>query len=240
MMQQLAFNFHLNKFSRFEDFYGDSNKQLLAYLNTFIRPDNHERFIYLWGKPAVGKTHLLQACCHQSHHDGRRVFYLSFNKIDDFMPELLENVDAFSLICLDDVDLLNKVADKHRARDWEIAIFNLYNRLQDNNDSKLIVAAGKPARQLDFSLKDLTSRLQSGVVFEVKPLAETSKRDALKNYAQQHGFELPGKTIDFLLRHQKRDMQTLMQTLTRLEQASLSYQRRLTVPFVKEVLETWR
>ena len=40
----------------------------------------------------------------------------------------------------------------------------------------------------------------------------------------------------FLLNRSSRDMKTLIATLDRLDQASISAQRRLTIPFVKETL----
>ncbi|MGW8310551.1 MAG: HdaA/DnaA family protein, partial [Thiogranum sp.] len=55
--------------------------------------------------------------------------------------------------------------------------------------------------------------------------------------AEQRGFELPEDTGRYLLRRLPRDLPALMKLLERLDTASLAAQRKLTVPFVKSVLE---
>jgi DnaA family protein len=40
----------------------------------------------------------------------------------------------------------------------------------------------------------------------------------------------------FLLKRLERDMRTLFQTLDQLDHASIRDQRKLTIPFVKEIL----
>ena len=55
--------------------------------------------------------------------------------------------------------------------------------------------------------------------------------------AQERGFELPDETGRYLMSRYPRDLSSLFAVLDRLDQASLQAQRRLTVPFVKQVLE---
>jgi DnaA family protein len=55
--------------------------------------------------------------------------------------------------------------------------------------------------------------------------------------AHERGLDLPDDTAQYLLRRCPRDLPGLMALLERLDSAALSAQRRLTVPFVKAVLE---
>ncbi len=48
---------------------------------------------------------------------------------------------------------------------------------------------------------------------------------------------MPAETANFLLVRSKRDMSSLYRILDTLDQAAMKAQRRLTVPFVKEVLD---
>jgi DnaA family protein len=71
----------------------------------------------------------------------------------------------------------------------------------------------------------------------LQPLEEPEQIAALQLRAQLRGLELPDETAQFMLRRLPRDMAHLYDFLDQLDQASLIAQRRLTVPFVKEVLE---
>ncbi len=59
---------------------------------------------------------------------------------------------------------------------------------------------------------------------------------ALQLRARLRGLELPLETWQWLQRRLPRDMRTLYQVLDTLDEASLAAQRRLTVPFIREVL----
>ncbi len=50
------------------------------------------------------------------------------------------------------------------------------------------------------------------------------------------GFKLPIDVGRFLLNRLSRDMRTLLSTLNQLDNASFSAKRKLTIPFVKEIL----
>ena len=54
--------------------------------------------------------------------------------------------------------------------------------------------------------------------------------------AQQRGFDLPDETARYLQRRLPRDMRSLFAVLDELDSAALAAQRRLTVPFIKDVL----
>jgi DnaA family protein len=58
--------------------------------------------------------------------------------------------------------------------------------------------------------------------------------------ARGRGLELPDETAQFLLRRFPRDLPTLFALFDTLDTASLIEQRRLTIPFVKSVLDNNR
>ena len=55
--------------------------------------------------------------------------------------------------------------------------------------------------------------------------------------SEERGLELTEDVATFLLSRQQRDLPYLLGMLETLDQASLQAQRRLTIPFVKQVLE---
>ena len=67
-------------------------------------------------------------------------------------------------------------------------------------------------------------------------LDEAEQQAALQLRARVRGFELPEETPRWLQRRFPRDMRTLYELLDTLDEAALVAQRRLTVPFIREVL----
>ena len=59
----------------------------------------------------------------------------------------------------------------------------------------------------------------------------------MRRRAAQRGFELPAESARYLLRRMPRDMRALCGWLDKLDIASLAAGKRLTLPFVKSVIE---
>ena len=144
-------------------------------------------------------------------------------------PDALAGWEDRAVVCLDD-------ADRLAGRDaWELALFGLFNRLADAGGRLVVSAAASPAATR-FGLADLASRLAWGAVFRLEPLDDEGRGAALRLRAAHRGLELPEETARYLLRRLPRDMRALCGWLDRLDTASLAAQKRLTVPFVREVL----
>jgi DnaA family protein len=186
--------------------------------------------IWLHGVGGTGKTHLLQAVCARAGREGRTAAYLPLTEVLDLGEELLAGFGELSIVCLDDAQAI-------AGRDaWERALFRLHQEL-DERGGRLLVSGATPPAALPFQLRDLASRLNGGLVLTLQPLDEDEQIAALRLRAQLRGLELPDDTAQFMLRRLPRDMTNLYAFLDELDAASLAAQRRLTVRFVKEVLE---
>jgi DnaA family protein len=82
----------------------------------------------------------------------------------------------------------------------------------------------------------LRTRLGWGLVYEVLALSDDDKPAAMAAFAEQRGFHLSADVIDYLLRHGRRDLPSLLATLAALDRASLSSRRPITVPLLKDWL----
>ena len=90
--------------------------------------------------------------------------------------------------------------------------------------------------ELGLGLPDLATRLAWGLVLHVAELKDEEKINALRLRAQQRGFELPLEVGRYLLQRSPRNMVALFDLLDHLDQASLAAQRKLTIPFVRELI----
>ncbi|QEI14135.1 DnaA regulatory inactivator Hda [Cellvibrio japonicus] len=231
--RQLSLGVSLNDDATFDNFYAPASQHHNALVVDGLRRQvegKAEAFVYLWGAPGAGLTHLLQASCHYAQTLGQSIQYLPLRDMAGYAPaELFVGLEALDLVCL---DCLTSIAGRG---DWELAIFNLYNALRDGG-KKLLVAAEQSPRELPLQLEDLRSRLQWGVTYQVHSLSDEDKQQALQKRARARGLELNDEVAQFIIQRLPRDTNELFCQLQRLDQASLAEQRKLTIPFVKKVL----
>ena len=212
----------------FDNFCGAGNAAVVQSLQQGA-DGSGDQFIYLWGTPGVGKSHLLQAACQRAAQQGRAVAYLPLAEFVEMPVEAFDGLQSLSLVCLDDVQAVAGMAH------WEEALFHLYNRLRDSGAVLLAAGDASPAG-LAIELPDLRSRLSWGPVFRVQEPQEDEKIHALQARAKARGFDLPDEVAHYLIRRSPRDMASLFALLDRLDQASLAQQRRLTIPFVRNLI----
>jgi len=53
--------------------------------------------------------------------------------------------------------------------------------------------------------------------------------------ARNRGFEMPEDVVQYILSRYPRDMRSLFDLLDRIDRASLTHQRRVTIPFLREL-----
>jgi DnaA family protein len=106
----------------------------------------------------------------------------------------------------------------------------------EERGATLIASAGAPPGQLSFALPDLASRFAGSLLLSLQPLDEDAQRQALQWRARARGLDLPEDSARYLQRHFRRDLPTLCTLLDAIDTAALQAQRRLTVPFIREVL----
>ncbi len=230
---QLPLSIQLRESATFANFVAGGDEMVVAALRHACQSPAQERFIYLWGGHGGGKSHLLQAACHEvASRGGGGSLYLPLAEADQLAPQMLEGMEQMGVVAIDDVDAIAG------ERGWEEALFHLYNRLRDEGSGALIVSSRLPLPSLALQLPDLKSRLAWGLVFQLRGLDDRGKLQALQQGAQGRGLDLPEEVGSYLLRHYHRDLSRLFELLERLDNASLAVQRRLTIPFVKDVIDS--
>ncbi|HSR01568.1 MAG TPA: DnaA/Hda family protein [Methylophilaceae bacterium] len=127
----------------------------------------------------------------------------------------------------DDVHLLSEEA--------QIELFNRYNELKASGN--VIIAAGLHSPTQMGLRNDLATRLAWGLVYQLHPLTDAEKAEALKNHAKERGMNLPNEVIAYCLRYLRRDLPTLMSILNALDEWSLTEKKPVTVPMLKKLLQ---
>jgi len=232
-MRQLPLDIQLADYALFETYFDGANASVVhalreSLLDGSTGPGN--QLIWLWGTPESGKSHLLQALVAAAADLQLRSMWLPFDGID-LGPAMLEGMGGLDLICIDDVQVVAGQAE------WERALFRLFEDSMQQG-VKLVITANAAPNAVGFQLPDLISRMNWGTTFRLQALSDEDSVQALQKRAAWRGLELPAETARYLLSRVHRSPGTLFALLDKLDKEALVAQRRLTVPFVKSVLDT--
>lgn len=228
-MRQIPLGLRLPDRAVFASFLPGQNLEVLTHARR-VAAGEMGGLTWLCGPPGSGKTHLLQAICAQAS-ERVRAGYVPLAQVAALGVGVLEGLPQLDCLCMDDIDAIVGQGE------WERGVFAVLRELEDSG-GRLIIAAATPPSLLTWALADLGSRCAAGAVFQLRGLDEGEQQAALKLRARLRGFELPDETLQWLQRRFPRDMGSLYELLDTLDEAALVAQRRLTIPFIREVLSS--
>jgi len=195
-----------------ENFVTGRNAEAVEALKQLAASRAAERVVYLWGAAGSGRSHLLHALAAGA---GARLW------------QATDAPDAPGLTLVDDVERLDQAA--------QVALFNRLNAVRAHSDACCVTAGNAPPGQLPLR-EDLRTRLAWGLVYQLQPLADAEKAEALRAQAAARGLSIGNEVVNFLLTHLPRDMRTLAAALEALDAFALAHKRPLTVALVRQWL----
>ena len=228
-MRQLGLaGLSLSTATHFDTFWAGPNRAALEAARE-VAEGGAESIVFLHGPAGVGKSHLLKAAWRSAHERGVTCAYLCFDEAYMLDPDLIEGWGALDFVALDAVERI------HGFEAWERALFRLLEALRERGARCLAAGRALPD-QLGLQLPDLASRLAWGPIYSLTPLDEAELSAMVVHLAHARGLELPDPVAQFLVRRLPRDPASFADAVKKLDAAALAAQRRLTVPFVREVL----
>lgn len=200
----------------------------MSSLKALVRGEGEVQ-IGLWGTAASGKTHLLNASADLARntdlvlqiYDARQLLQCDANEFEGF-----SHCDVLA------IDNLDAIAGNP---EWEACFYQVINRCRAG-DFRFVFAMTHKPDDLLTSLDDFRTRLQWGLLLQLPACSDIEIRKILRKRAQMIGIELSEDVISYLMTHHARNLSTQMAILHHLDEASLSQQRKVTIPLVKQVL----
>lgn len=211
------------------DWYVGAPEALLDALMALARGESDD-WLYLVGPAGSGKTHLCLAVCAEASARGRSVAYLPLAAVAGRLEPALQGLEERALLVFDGVEAI--AGD----RADEVALFDAHNRARQAGATVVYAGAAEPDR-LGLALPDLRSRLGQCSRFVLAPLDDDGRRIVLRQRARARGLALDEAVLDWMLARVGRDLGTLGKLLDRLDRESLAAKRRVTVPFLRTLLE---
>ena len=217
-VNQLIFDFATRDYPGFDKFLGTSNAELV-----YVLQNRHGQFIYVWGEQGAGKSHLLQAWVDQALGMGKNAVY-----IDAATSPLTESVLEADYLAIDQIE---KLGNEEQA-----LLFAVFNRFRNSGKGFLLLSSEHPPQQLVIR-EDLRTRMAYCLVYEVKPLTDQEKIDALVSMAAARQVTIDPEIFEYLLNHWRRDMDSLMQMLDTLDNYAVTMGKRITLPLLRQLLK---
>jgi len=198
--------------------------------------------LFIHSKVGLGKTHLLQAIGHAAveHNPNLQVVYIS---AESFVNQLIgsmrdnrtaqfrrryRNVDVW---LVDDVQFI--AAIKGPASEEEF--FHTFNTLYETN-KQVVIASDAPPRHLQLMNDRLRSRLEMGIVADLRCPDVETRIAILDKKAQAEGLDLPREILTYIAEKIESNIRVLEGALLKVcAQISLTGEQ-LTLSVVEELI----
>ena len=190
-------------------------------VNHILSTDRWSSFcLIIFGQAGAGKTHLVNMW--GGKHNAVRVDHMC--NIEELLR--LDN-QAFAVDGIEDWI-------GHEIR--EHLLFHLYNHCK-LNDLALLLTSEKKLVDYDFIKADLSSRLKSAdyVILE-KPDDEQLKAILIKLFSD-HQLQADIGVVDYIVNRCERSIDSLRKLVYVIDHNSLAEKRKITIPFVREILD---
>jgi DnaA family protein len=228
MTRQFPLDLRWPSHQRLDAFYPGNNEAALREIEA-LAIDPGRAWVFVHGIAGTGKSHLLIGACRAAIESGRSARYLSLARVPEPRADAIAGIDAEGLVAVDDVQAIAA------NRDAERALFDLFNRAQAAS-AQLLFAADAPPAEIGIALPDLVSRLSLPTRHALHPLGDEGRRAMLRLLAGRMGLRLDDEVLDWWFARQPRDPASLVALLRKIDRAALAAQRRITIPFLRELL----
>lgn len=226
--EQLLLNLHPRTSARLGDFAAADHALLRAAMTDLLA--HPASLLYLHGEPGSGRSHLLAALCAEAQSLGLSAVLLPLAALREEAPSLLDGLEGQDLLALEDVDVVAGDAA------WEEALFHLFNRARAAG-SRLVFTAAQVPSHAGFRLPDLVSRLNLAPLWELVLPDDAGREAMLLAAAGRRGLFMEPDLLRYLVQRGPRGSGRLLALLETLDRQSLVAGRRLTIPFVRPLLD---
>jgi len=207
MMWQMALPLGIQAEQTFDTFHVSvDNAIAVASVQSLVQGRNSETQLVLWGEEGT-------------------VAYLPGKHLND--ADALLGIENCDLFCVDDVHEI--------SANTEESLFHALNRCRESG-TRVLISANAELEALPIELADLKTRLQWGPVFQLAPLRDEALHNALEQLLMARDLTWSEDVVPYMLKRFPRDVGALRHSVMKLDEASMQAKRRITIPFLKTVL----
>lgn len=215
-MEQITFSLNNQLSNNFSDFIeSSSNRLAFQYIREW--PNNFGVFPYskvliIKGPKSSGKSFLANLWAKKTHA-------LSLKKNHELTNSILEHHQAF---------IIDGFDSTWRERD----ILHYFNILHENNKYLLITLTQMPK----LNLADLSSRINSVNKVDISMIDDELMRILIFKQFSNFSIVISDDVINYLVKVLPREVPKILSIIGEINQNSLASKRKITIPFIKEIL----
>jgi len=212
-----------------------------AAIQVATNPAKSYNPLFIYGNPALGKTHLLQATAHKIIREKSHlsVFYTTSENFTNEFIEAIRNSEtgkfrkkyrSFDVLIIDDIQFLQKKESTLEE------LFHTFNELFHDR-KQLIFACDRPAKSLSMIEDRLRTRFDSGLSVKIEvPDYETRKAILLQRSAEEKVY-IPQEVIEYIATNIENDVRLLEGSLTKIIAYSSLKKKEVSLEIAKEILK---
>jgi chromosomal replication initiator protein len=234
----------LNPRYTFENFVpGPSNRHAHAYcLAVATAPAKAYNPLFVYGGVGLGKTHLIQAACHQIRSRAANNLKICYITSEKFTNELIDAIQHKStpafrqkyrnadVLVIDDIHF---IAGKESTQE---EFFHTFNALYDAH-KQIIFSSDRPPKEIANLQERLVSRFGWGLTTDVQPPDLETRVAILKKKIEREPVAVPDEAIFFIAQLIKTNVRELEGALIRTIAYALMEEKPITVELAQEVLK---
>jgi len=235
---------NLNSRYTFDNFViGASNRHAHAYsLAVANSPAKTYNPLFIYGGVGLGKTHLIQAICHQIKNNTDSAIKICYISSEKFTNELIDAIvhrstAAFrqkyrnlDILVIDDIHF---IAGKESTQE---EFFHTFNALYDAH-KQIVFSSDRPPKEITNLQERLVSRFGWGLAIDIQPPDLETRIAILKKKIEREPVHVPDDVIYFIAGIIKTNIRELEGALMRTIAYSLLEEAPVTLQLAKEVLK---
>ena len=225
---------------------GSSNKFVYAACTAVAAsPASDYNPLFIYSKPGLGKTHLLNAIMNAiySKNPSTNILYV---KGDEFTNQMIESIshgsqEAFrrkyrkaDVLLIDDIQF---IAGKEGTQE---EFFHTFNALYEDN-KQIIMTSDRPPRDIKLLEDRLRTRFEWGLIADIQPPDYELRIAIMKNKAKMLGITLPPEVLTYLAENIKSDIRQIEGAVKKIsarcylskETVTLDLAKDCAAPFIK-------
>ena len=234
----------LNPRYTFDNFViGPSNRHAHAYcLAVAESPAKAYNPLFIYGGVGLGKTHLLQAVCHQLKSKSQKNLKIQYLSSERFTNELIDAIQHRStaafrqkyrnmdMLVIDDIHF---IAGKESTQE---EFFHTFNTLYDAH-KQIVISSDRPPKEIANLEEKLVSRFSWGLTTDIQPPDLETRVAILKKKIEREPVAVPDDVIFFIAQLIKTNIRELEGALIRTIAYSLLEEKPITLELAREVLK---
>ncbi|MCX5701301.1 MAG: chromosomal replication initiator protein DnaA [Candidatus Omnitrophica bacterium] len=235
---------NLNSRYTFENFViGPSNRHAHAYsLAVSDAPAKTYNPLFIYGGVGLGKTHLIQAICHNIKNKSNGNLKITYLPSEQFTNELISAIQHHSTAAFrlkyrnTDVLVIDDVHFFGGKDSTQEEFFNTFNALYDAH-KQIILSSDRPPKEIADLQERLVSRFGWGLTTDIQPPDLETRIAILKKKIEREPVNVPDDVIFFIAQLIKTNIRELEGALVRTMAYSLMEEKPVTLDLTKEVLK---